>query len=240
MSQGKNVRERKPEKSQASTTKVSKKDEEGNTGVLHTILEKLSNPFLNIALTFLLPKLLKSFIDLSAPETVTKVRNFFILSQLLMLGFLFYIRAKILSSEDAREKEAVLVETPANPFTGEPAQTVRHTVRSYDIQELFTFIKGTLMTLVVFLLLNRFFGVIQPLLAQSILPWKNMLVSPVLRLRFWGQKSVGNLSRPFPSPASFLNMLQPEQPAETSKPTNITAEDESVRRAQEEFGLIEE
>jgi len=70
-------------------------------------------------------------------------------------------------------------------------------VMEYDLAEVGKQIQQTLFSAAILLAIHKYFGYSQPLFLQSILPWKNLLTLPVVRIHFWGCKAVADLARPW-------------------------------------------
>lgn len=140
------------------------------------------------------------------------------LSQLLGLLFCLYLRSKINSLAD--KKNTVEVTEPAKPFSDEYVEAlwifiyryrepkkVKMTFMEYDLAEVNKQIQQILISSGILMAIHAYFGYAQPLFMQSILPWKNLLTLPVVRIHFWGCKATGELQRPW-KPSSPFGYLQ--------------------------------
>lgn len=206
--------------------------EKGNEGIMHQVMEGMNNPFVTMAIVLGTSQILRRVVDLNNQANVNYFRAIYIVSQLLQLGVLFALRMVI--SRGAMGGK-VVVDVPANPLTGEKASKQTTNDRDYDLDEIWKQIKQLLMGAVFMLILHKFFGLIQPLVVQSILPWRALLCSPLFRVRVWGQKPVGSLARPFTAPPSpfgeIMKQMQEQptstEPASKKKAIKKMAEEES-------------
>ena len=223
-------------KSAASIKSASKKQLK-NEGPLHHLMEGLNNPMLTMVIVLLSSQALKRFFDLADPKTVSILRYTYVASQLLMLGTLYLLRLKVSKSTDPSNKNKLTVSHPPGPFAAnEPPRTETMTVLEYDLKELDQQLKSTLMGMAFMLLLHKYLGLVQPMIMQSILPWKTFLTSAVVRLRVYGQHPVESLERPFKTPSSpFADLLKGSTQDGGSAGGKAKEEDDAIRRAQEEF-----
>lgn len=93
-------------------------------------------------------------------------------------------------------------DAPNKPSLGAPAapaapETITTTVRDYDVDQVFQFIKSTCTSIVIISVMHWQFKFTQPLLMQSILPIKNLLTHKEALIHLWGDAPEGSLARPF-------------------------------------------
>lgn len=198
---------------------------ESNSGPLHEFMELMNNPMLNMGIMIFSGQIFKRIVDFDRAENVSKFRILFITSQLLQLGFLWFLRHLVLTAKasPAEDDKKVVIEHAANPLTGEKARKESTSARLYDLGQVTRQIWQQVAWFVVILLLHRFAGAVQPLVMQAVMPWRTLLSSPVVRIRIWGQRPVGSLARPFQAAASplgdMLKNLQSENaPAGSASP----------------------
>lgn len=55
--------------------------------------------------------------------------------------------------------------------------------------------------------LHFWFKFTQPLIFQSLLPWKNFFTLPVVQIRLFGFKAEGSLARPWKAPNPFGDLM---------------------------------
>lgn len=223
-------------KSTTSAKSVSKKQLK-NEGPLHHLMEGLNNPMLTMVIVLLGSQALKRFFDLTDAKTVSILRYTYLASQLLMLGVLYLLRSMVARSTNPSNKDKLTITSPPSPFAANEApRSETLTVLEYDLRELDQQLKSTLMGMVFMLVLHKYFGLVQPMIMQSILPWKTFLTSPVVRLRVYGQHPVESLERPFKTPSNPLtDLLKGSTQESASAGAKPKEDDEVVRRAQEEF-----
>lgn len=187
-------------------------------------MEHLNNPLLTMAVFIGSAQLIRRFIDLSKPENILYARIAYIASQLLMVGALLLLRYYIRASEDGPR---VSVEHPANPLTGEPARKQAMTTREYDLSEVGKQLQSTVIGFGFMLLLHKWFGLVQPLVVQSVMPWKSLLTSPLIRIRLFGQHASGSLARPFKvAEGPLAQLMKSMQEGAGGQPSAKAAESE--------------
>lgn len=180
------------------------KTEPENSGILHSVMEQLNNPILTMAVFIGSAQLIRKLIDLSEPKNIFYARIAYVTSQVLMIGALLLLRYFIRMSEDGPR---VNVDHPANPLTGEPARKQAMTTREYDLSEVGKQLQSTVIGFGFMLLLHKWFGLVQPLVVQSVMPWKSFFTSPLIRIRLFGQYASGSLARPFKAAEGPLAQL---------------------------------
>lgn len=77
------------------------------------------------------------------------------------------------------------------------------TVMEYDLIEVGKQIQQTLVSAGILMAIHSYFGYAQPLFLQSIMPWKNLLTLPVVRIHAFGGKATGDLARPWKAANPF-------------------------------------
>ena len=77
------------------------------------------------------------------------------------------------------------------------------TIKEYDLAEVGKQVQQVLVSAAILVAIHSYFGYVQPLFLQSLLPWKNLLTLPLIRIRFWGCKATGDLARPWKAPNPF-------------------------------------
>lgn len=114
---------------------------------------------------------------------------------------------------------------PAKPFSSEPPKKSRMSIYDYDLAEVQKNLNQVLSGLVIMTGLHFWFKFTQPLIFQSLLPWKNFFTMPVVQIRLFGFKAEGSLARPWKAPNPFGDLMgQMDEAASAQEKKEITAE----------------
>jgi hypothetical protein len=151
------------------------------------------------------------FVDMTNPRTINLLRMGYITSQMLMLLLWNYIRTRCKNGK--KGGDMVEVEEPAAPFSGEPAKTKKMSVLEYDTMEAGKQLQQVIIGTIIMLVLHFWFGMVQPLFLQILLPWKSIVAQPLIQIHLFGFPATGALKRPFKQPNPFAEFTQ-EQTAE--------------------------
>lgn len=89
----------------------------------------------------------------------------------------------------------------------QPKKT-RKSIRDYDLEAIQKSLNGVYTQVVIMGFLHFYFKFTQPLVLQSILPWKNLLTMPVVQIRIFGCKAEGKLARPWKTPNPFGDLME--------------------------------
>ncbi|TEB20055.1 hypothetical protein C9890_0109 [Perkinsus sp. BL_2016] len=159
---------------------------------------------------FGLSQLLRRY-DLTTPEAILYIRIMYYASQVLQVLFWLYVRY-LIQKKGKKEKEkekSTMIEViePAKPFSSEPAKTSRISVYDYDLSEVEKNLKQVLSGLAIMSVMQFWFKFTQPLIFQSLLPWKNFFTMPVIQIRLFGWKAEGSLARPWKVPNPFGDLM---------------------------------
>lgn len=88
----------------------------------------------------------------------------------------------------------------------EPGELITTTHRDYDLQEVSKAMRGVYMGMAMVAGMHLYFGSVQPLVIQAILPIKNALESKQAQLWIFNKPATGDLKRPFKAPAGPFGM----------------------------------
>lgn len=174
-------------------------------------LKMLESPLVSMGFLFGTIQLLR-FVDMTAPRTILLIRGTYIFSQMAMLLFWYYIRVKAMEKAK-KSSEMVEIEEAAAPFSGLPPRKAKLTVGEYDAQEARKQMQQIVIGSIVMLVLHVWFGMVQPLVLQVIIPWKSLLTQPLVQIHLFGFEAVGSLKRPFKQPNPLAEFMS-EQTAE--------------------------
>ena len=145
---------------------------------------------------------------MNTDEAVFYIRILYYTSQLLQVLFWFYIR-HLIQKKGKKEERTTMIEVvePAKPFSAEPPKKTRMSVYEYDLAEVQKNLNQILSGLAIMTGLHFWFKFTQPLIFQSLLPWKNFFSMPVVQIRLFGFKAEGSLARPWKAPNPFGDLM---------------------------------
>lgn len=122
---------------------------------------------------------------------------------------------------------------PAKPFSSEPPKKTRMSVYEYDLAEVQKNLNQVLSGLAIMTGLHFWFKFTQPLIFQSLLPWKNFFTMPVVQIRLFGFKAEGSLARPWKAPNPFGDLMgQMDESANVQGKKEIEADEKSEEEEQ--------
>jgi hypothetical protein len=129
-------------------------------------------------------------------------------SQVLQVLAWLYIR-HLIQKKGKKEERTIMIEVvePAKPFSSEPPKKTRMSIYDYDLAEVQKNLNQVLSGLVIMSGLHFWFKFTQPLIFQSLLPWKNFFTMPVVQIRLFGFKAEGCLARPWKAPNPFGDLM---------------------------------
>lgn len=113
---------------------------------------------------------------------------------------------------------------PAKPFSAEPPKKTRMSIHDYDLAEVQKNLNQVFSGLVIMSGLHFWFKFTQPLIFQSLLPWKNFFTMPVVQIRLFGFKAEGSLARPWKAPNPFGDLMGQMDESSAQEKKEITAE----------------
>lgn len=134
-------------------------------------------------------------INFEDPQILFYVRTLYIVSNILIFAVYYYQYRKIQARNDLTTLKYV---EPASPLSGktEP-ELVTTTVKEYDMLELQKAFKSVAMGVGMMGVMHVYFKFSQPLLVQSILPFKNALETKLAAIHVFGKPAIGEYKRPF-------------------------------------------
>lgn len=178
------------------------------------MIKMLNSPIITMGMVFGSMQLLRR-IDLTEPKTLLILRASYITSQVLLVLFWFYVRSKINAKRTASKKKSdsgkpeewIEVTEPAVPFSGEGPKKTRVTVTDYDLGECGKQLQQVIVGTLIMLVVHFWFGVVQPLFLQVILPWKSVLTQPIILIHVFNMPAEGQLKRPFAQPNPLGDLM---------------------------------
>ncbi|KAG5859072.1 phosphate transport protein [Encephalitozoon hellem] len=142
---------------------------------------------------------------LKTPKAIWILRGVYLCSNLIQLMFSLYIMKKIKSTNDSRK---VKIKREATLFKDNNEEEEEEmTYASYDESELTKSIRTAVIQFLIIAVLHFKLEVVQPLFAQSFVPLRNLLLSPLYAAYIWNRPVL----RPFEA-----NMLFQKAPKEST------------------------
>ena len=80
-------------------------------------------------------------------------------------------------------------------------------VKSYDLAQLRSLVKGQLMGVGMMLVMHLYMKFTNPLLIQSVIPLKGAFESNLVKVHIFGKPAVGDLLRPWKAAGGFMSAL---------------------------------
>ncbi|KAI3620369.1 hypothetical protein CBS9595_002336 [Malassezia furfur] len=142
------------------------------------------------------------------PDYVTYARIGYLAAQLACLAVYYFCSIQIKKKNDLTVLKYVNAKNPM-----EPGELVTTTNRDYDLAEVSKSVRGILMGMGIVALMHFYFGYTNPLVIQSLIPFKNALESNMAKIWIWGVPATGELKRPFkPAPGLFSSLTENNGP----------------------------
>jgi hypothetical protein len=116
-------------------------------------------------------------------------------------------------------------------------------VYDYDMAELQKNLNQVLSGLVIMSVMHFWLKFTQPLIFQSLLPWKNFFTMPLIQIRLFGFKAEGSLERPWKAPNPFADFMgQADAPATPVEAIEEDSQDKksSASVSSESVSFVEE
>ena len=96
---------------------------------------------------------------------------------------------------------------PAPMGSGEEPKFVATTVKAYDLQKLRELFKAQMMGVGMMGVMHLYFHYTNPLLIQSIIPFKGALEGNLVKVHLFGTPAVGELKRPWKAAGGLGGMM---------------------------------
>ena len=163
--------------------------------------------------------------DLTTDKAVFYIRILYYTSQVLQILAWLYIRY-LIQKKGKKEERTTMIEViePAKPFSSEPPKKTRISIYDYDLAEVKKNLNQVLSGLVIMSGLHFWFKFTQPLIFQSLLPWKNFFTMSVVQIRLFGFKAEGSLARPWKAPNPFGDLMGQMDESAAQEKKEITCE----------------
>ncbi|KAF9362311.1 hypothetical protein BGX34_006427 [Mortierella sp. NVP85] len=168
-------------------------------------------------------------LDLEDPHTKQMIVGIYVAAQAIVIGISFFIQSRIQAKKDTTELK--YMDQP-KPFSGEEPKLIVTTNMKYDLEQNAQAQKQALIGLTLMVFLHFKFGVIRPLVVQSILPLKNALQSKWAQVHLFGKAAEGDLRRPWKADNPFEALTgASEKPSEAAEKAAIKKAEKAENKA---------
>ncbi|KAF2968674.1 hypothetical protein GQX73_g4932 [Xylaria multiplex] len=154
------------------------------------------------------------------PTVLNGVRALYIGSNILIAAIYGYVLLQINKKKDLTTLKYV---EPAPMGSSEEGKLITTTVQAYDAQQIKANFRSQLMGLAMMGFMHLYMKYTNPLLIQSIIPFKGAIEANLVQIHLFGKPASGDLKRPFKQPAGFMSGLQ-GGPAQSDKKAVEAAE----------------
>ena len=163
-------------------------------------------------------------LDLEDTKTKQMILGAYITAQAVVLGVSYLIQRRIQSKKDTTVLK--YLDQP-KPMSGDQPKLITTTNMAYDLEQNAQAQKQALISLALMVFLNFQFGVIRPLVVQSILPVKNALQSKFAQVHLFGKPAEGDLKRPWKADNPFAALS-----GAAEEPQSEAAEKAAIKKAE--------
>lgn len=162
---------------------------------------------------------------MTTSEAVFYIRILYYTSQVLQVLAWLYIR-HLIQKKGKKEERTTMIEVvePAKPFSSEPPKKTRMSIYDYDLAEVQKNLNQVLSGLVIMSGLHFWFKFTQPLIFQSLLPWKNFFTMSLVQIRLFGFKAEGSLARPWKAPNPFGDLMGQMDESSSQEKKEVSSE----------------
>ncbi|KAF9112410.1 hypothetical protein BGX27_003415 [Mortierella sp. AM989] len=133
-------------------------------------------------------------LDLEDTKTKRLIFGIYMTSQVIVLGISLLIHRRIRAKKDTTS--FTYIEQP-KPLSGEKPKKVTTTVMKYDLEQSSQARNQIFFSLAIMLVMHFKFGVVRPLVIQSIMPLKSAFESKWAQIHLLGKPAKGDLERPW-------------------------------------------
>ncbi|ORY56852.1 inorganic phosphate transporter Pho88 [Pseudomassariella vexata] len=139
------------------------------------------------------------------PNVLNACRALYVASNLLIAILYLYTQAQINKKKDMTTLKYV---EPAPMGSTEEGKLVTTTIHAYDSQQIKASFRSQMMGVAMMGFMHLYMKYTNPLLIQSIIPFKSALESNLIKIHVFGHPASGDLKRPFKQAAGFMSGLQ--------------------------------
>jgi len=143
-------------------------------------------------------------IDFTDDSRLWAARVSYGVAQLIVLIVCQLVLSRI---QTANDRTPLRYSEPPPPFSSDPPKAVVTTVTEYDEENIRQVIKQTCISILVIALVHWKWGYVQPLVLQSVLPFRTLYANKALKIHLLGKKAEGDLQRPWKADTPFAGMF---------------------------------
>ncbi|KAF9275681.1 hypothetical protein BGZ68_010589 [Mortierella alpina] len=154
----------------------------------------------------------------------TKTKQLILGAYAIVLGVSYLIQRRIQAKKDTTVLK--YLDQP-KPLSGEQPKLITTTNMAYDLEQNAAAQKQALIGLALMVFLHFQFGVIRPLVVQSILPVKNALQSKFAQVHLFNKPAEGDLRRPWKADNPFAALS-----GNAEEPQSEAAEKAAIKKAE--------
>ncbi|KAF9279574.1 hypothetical protein BGZ74_002812 [Mortierella antarctica] len=171
----------------------------------------MDSPIVSIAIMLGSMQLTKR-LDLQNTRTQKRVLLGFLTAQAIVLAIHRLVRRRILRRKDMTllkylDQPPPSILPPPSSSQNTTSRLIRTTHMEYDLEQVGQAQRQTLTNLAVMTFLYYQFGVVRPLVVQSLLPVRNVLAAKLAQVHLFGEKAEGALSRPWRAESPLAALL---------------------------------
>ncbi|KAI7861378.1 inorganic phosphate transporter Pho88, partial [Spinellus fusiger] len=163
----------------------------------------------NVVFSLFIRQLTKIF-HWDTPENIPIIRVIYLITQACVLAAGYWLIVIVRRRND--QTPLRYLEPSSYRWSGQDeSQLINTTHLDYDVAEIKKTIKQTFTSIAIVAFLHLQFQFVQPIIIQSVLGFKTLVLTKEARLHLWKESSTGDLRRPFRM-ESFLGVPEGWQP----------------------------
>lgn len=139
------------------------------------------------------------------PTVLNGVRALYIGSNILIAAIYGYVLLQINHKRDLTTLKYV---EPAPMGSSEDGKLVTTTIQAYDAQQIKAAFRSQFMGIAMMGFMHLYMKYTNPLLIQSIIPFKSAIEANLVQIHLFGKPASGDLKRPFKQSAGLMSSLQ--------------------------------
>ncbi|KAI9002658.1 inorganic phosphate transporter [Gaertneriomyces semiglobifer] len=148
---------------------------------------------------------ISNYFDLDNAANVNYLRAGYATMQLVALTAFYLAYTHIQAKND---QTTLTYQEKKNPMDQAP-ETVRTTVRDYDMGKLKEAVRGQFIAMAIMAFIHFKWFYLRPLLLQSILGLRTIYQAPLVQIHVLGKQAAGDLARPWKAPGPFGQAAKP-------------------------------
>eukprot|EP01027_Heterolobosea_sp_BB2_P020363 GEZU01029055.1.p2 GENE.GEZU01029055.1~~GEZU01029055.1.p2 ORF type:complete len:181 (-),score=62.09 GEZU01029055.1:34-576(-) len=170
-------------------------------------------PLINMGIVFGVLYLTKQ-VNMNDPDIILMARILYAVVHVLIIGaygYMFWLATNSNNQTKIRVKKPQQFGQPADP------ETIEMTIAEYDKDNALSLLKKTLVGVGISCFISYKWGVVTPLVIQSVMNPIALYDAPLFKILVLGREAVGPLARPFKEETPFGNLMQQQAEAPAPK-----------------------